>query len=112
MPLKVGFDQTIWSGLWNSIYYATLGVLRMEDPRAIWKELKETFIPLLTVSRPYFGTQGFDSLKYEALLGWLEAVAFCTYNYLWSCSCRAKTSLGRYGGTHMGDHSVIVSERM
>eukprot|EP00897_Mesotaenium_endlicherianum_P004235 jgi/Mesen1/383/ME000010S_10840 len=48
VPAKVAFDQTIWSGIWNSIYYTSLGLLRFEKPQAIWTELRSTFIPLLT----------------------------------------------------------------
>lgn len=50
VPLKVAFDQTIWSAIWNSIYFITLGLLRFESPVRIWKDLRSTFFPLLTVS--------------------------------------------------------------
>jgi hypothetical protein len=49
VPLKVVFDQTIWSAIWNSIYYVVLGLLRFESPARIWKDLKATFFPLLSV---------------------------------------------------------------
>jgi protein Mpv17 len=49
VPLKVLFDQTIWSAIWNSIYYVVLGLLRFESPARIWKDLKATFFPLLSV---------------------------------------------------------------
>ncbi|CAM6120594.1 unnamed protein product [Calypogeia fissa] len=48
VPLKVAFDQTAWSSLWNSLYFVTLGLLRLESPGSIWKELRQTFVPLLT----------------------------------------------------------------
>lgn len=49
VPAKVAFDQTIWSAVWNSIYFTVLGFLRGESPANIIKELKETFWPMLTV---------------------------------------------------------------
>lgn len=50
VPAKVAFDQTVWSGVWNSIYYTLLGFLRLESPLSIYKEWKATFWPMLTVS--------------------------------------------------------------
>jgi protein Mpv17 len=49
VPVKVAFDQTIWSAIWNSLYFIALGLLRFESPVRIFKDLKETFFPLLTV---------------------------------------------------------------
>lgn len=51
VPAKVVFDQTVWAALWNSIYYTVLGFLRLESPISIFKELKATFWPMLTVSK-------------------------------------------------------------
>ncbi len=65
VPLKVAFDQTIWSAIWNSIYYVTLGLLRLESPARIWKDLTATFFPLLTVR--------FSELRlwrWQVLLSW------------------------------------------
>ena len=50
VPLKVAFDQTIWSGIWNTIYFVTLGLLRFEKLTTIASELRATFLPMLTVS--------------------------------------------------------------
>jgi hypothetical protein len=50
VPVKVAFDQTAWSALWNSIYFVALGFLRWESPSTIFSELKATFFPMLTVS--------------------------------------------------------------
>lgn len=49
VPAKVAFDQTVWSAVWNSIYYVVLGFLRQESPAKIYDELKSTFWPMLTV---------------------------------------------------------------
>eukprot|EP00245_Coleochaete_scutata_P005316 TRINITY_DN18776_c0_g1_i1.p1 TRINITY_DN18776_c0_g1~~TRINITY_DN18776_c0_g1_i1.p1 ORF type:complete len:417 (+),score=54.99 TRINITY_DN18776_c0_g1_i1:37-1287(+) len=45
--VKVVFDQTAWSFVWNSIYYSLSGALRGEKLEDIYEELKETSIPLL-----------------------------------------------------------------
>ena len=50
VPAKVAFDQTVWSAIWNSIYFVVLGLLRFESLTNIYGELKSTFFPLLTVS--------------------------------------------------------------
>ena len=50
VPAKVAFDQTVWSAVWNSIYFVVLGLLRFESLSNIYGELKSTFFPLLTVS--------------------------------------------------------------
>lgn len=49
VPAKVIFDQTLWSAVWNSIYYTLLGFLRFESPVTVFKELRATFWPMLTV---------------------------------------------------------------
>lgn len=51
VPAKVAFDQTIWAAIWNSIYYVVLGLLRFESPISIFRELKATFWPMLTVRK-------------------------------------------------------------
>lgn len=48
VPLKVAFDQTVWAAIWNSIYFIVIGLLRLESPVNIWKELRQTFVPLMT----------------------------------------------------------------
>jgi hypothetical protein len=68
VPLKVAFDQTIWSAIWNSIYYVTLGLLRFESPTRIFKDLRATFFPLLTVCSPeHFCTCQFMSCPLECI---------------------------------------------
>ncbi|KAM2204528.1 hypothetical protein ACFX1S_024159 [Malus domestica] len=32
VPAKIAFDQTVWSAIWNSIYFVVLGFLRFESP--------------------------------------------------------------------------------
>lgn len=54
VPLKVIFDQTAWSAVWNSIYYTLLGFLRFESPVTVFTELRATFLPMLTVSTLLF----------------------------------------------------------
>jgi hypothetical protein len=45
--LKIGIDQTLWSLLWNSTYYALLGALRMEPPAVIARSVRESYWDLL-----------------------------------------------------------------
>ena len=59
VPAKVAFDQTVWSAVWNSIYYVVLGFLRGESLEKIVIELKATFVPLLTV-RTLMSLNGVD----------------------------------------------------
>ncbi|XP_022764044.1 uncharacterized protein LOC111309274 isoform X3 [Durio zibethinus] len=49
LPVKVIFDQTVWAAVWNSIYYVVLGFLRFESLANIYRELKSTFWPMLTL---------------------------------------------------------------
>jgi protein Mpv17 len=48
VPAKVAFDQTVWSAIWNSIYFTVLGLLRFQSPADIFSEIKTTFLPMLT----------------------------------------------------------------
>ncbi|KAG4981228.1 hypothetical protein JHK82_034476 [Glycine max] len=57
VPAKVAFDQTVWSAIWNSIYFVVLGLLRFESLTNIYGELKSTFLPLLTQSEQIESTQ-------------------------------------------------------
>lgn len=41
--------------------------------------------------------------------GWMEALAFCTSDYLRCDPCRTKASLGWLRGTHLGHNTVNVS---
>ncbi|XWS63380.1 hypothetical protein CRYUN_Cryun06bG0092100 [Craigia yunnanensis] len=55
VPEKVIFDQTVWAAVWNSIYYVVLGFLRFESSANIYRELKATFWPMLTLQVGNFG---------------------------------------------------------
>ncbi|KAG2297480.1 hypothetical protein Bca52824_044149 [Brassica carinata] len=48
VPAKVAFDQTVWSAIWNTIYYTVLGLLRFQSPDKIFGEIKTTFWPMIT----------------------------------------------------------------
>jgi protein Mpv17 len=56
VPAKVAFDQTVWSAIWNSIYFVVLGLLRFDSLPNIYGELKSTFVPMLTVRTYLFLT--------------------------------------------------------
>ncbi|KAL3681367.1 hypothetical protein R1sor_024323 [Riccia sorocarpa] len=77
VPLKVAFDQTIWSGFWNSIYFIMVGLLRFESPVSIFKELKETFFPLLTAGWklwPFAHIITYGFVPVEQRLLWVDMV--------------------------------------
>ncbi|CAN7116651.1 unnamed protein product [Brassica rapa subsp. narinosa] len=48
VPAKVAFDQTVWSAIWNTIYYTVLGLLRFQSPAKVFGEIKTTFWPMIT----------------------------------------------------------------
>ncbi|KFK30935.1 hypothetical protein AALP_AA6G045100 [Arabis alpina] len=48
VPAKVAFDQTVWSAIWNTIYYMVLGLLRFQSPANVFGEIKTKFWPMLT----------------------------------------------------------------
>jgi hypothetical protein len=49
MPLKIGIDQTFYASLWNSLYFAALGLLKGKSPEWIATDVKSKFWPLLKV---------------------------------------------------------------
>ena len=74
VPIKVAFDQTIWSGFWNSVYFVTLGILRLESPQSIVSELKATFWPMLSVWMGYIWY-----LVYDWLINGIRSKDFFIY---------------------------------
>ncbi|KAL3508634.1 hypothetical protein ACH5RR_028035 [Cinchona calisaya] len=77
VPAKVVFDQTVWSAVWNSIYYTVLGVLRLESPASIFNELKATFWPMLTAGWklwPFAHLITYGVIPVEQRLLWVDCV--------------------------------------
>ncbi|KAI5069638.1 hypothetical protein GOP47_0015939 [Adiantum capillus-veneris] len=77
VPIKVAFDQTIWSAIWNSIYFVTLGVLRLESPTSIASELRSTFWPMLTAGWklwPFAHLITYGVIPVEQRLLWVDCV--------------------------------------
>ncbi|CAN4102858.1 unnamed protein product [Withania somnifera] len=77
VPVKVAFDQTVWSAVWNSIYFTILGVLRLESPVAIFSELKATFFPMLTAGWklwPFAHLITYGVIPVEQRLLWVDCV--------------------------------------
>ncbi|KAJ1691692.1 hypothetical protein LUZ63_015847 [Rhynchospora breviuscula] len=77
VPAKVAFDQTIWSAIWNSIYYLVLGLLRMESPLTTFSELKATFWPMLTAGWklwPFAHLITYGVIPVEQRLLWVDCV--------------------------------------
>ncbi|CAN8303143.1 unnamed protein product [Cochlearia groenlandica] len=77
VPAKVAFDQTVWSAIWNSIYFTVLGFLRFESPISIFKELKATFTPMLTAGWklwPFAHLITYGLVPLEQRLLWVDCV--------------------------------------
>ncbi|XP_026663275.2 uncharacterized protein LOC103714610 isoform X2 [Phoenix dactylifera] len=77
VPAKVLFDQTAWAAIWNSIYYAVLGLLRFESPANIFSELKATFWPMLTAGWklwPFAHLITYGVIPVEQRLLWVDCV--------------------------------------
>ncbi|XP_062211723.1 uncharacterized protein LOC133912819 [Phragmites australis] len=77
VPAKVAFDQTIWSAIWNSIYFVVLGFLRLESPTTIFSELKSTFWPMLTAGWklwPFAHLITYGVVPVEQRLLWVDCV--------------------------------------
>ncbi|XP_047967810.1 protein SYM1-like isoform X1 [Salvia hispanica] len=77
VPAKVAFDQTVWSAVWNSIYYVVLGFLRGESLEKIVIELKATFVPLLTAGWklwPFAHLITYGVIPVEQRLLWVDCV--------------------------------------
>ncbi|XP_030929641.1 uncharacterized protein LOC115955593 [Quercus lobata] len=77
VPVKVIFDQTVWAAIWNSIYFAVLGFLRLESPVSIFNELKATFWPMLTAGWklwPFAHLITYGVIPVEQRLLWVDCV--------------------------------------
>lgn len=77
VPAKVAFDQTIWAAIWNSTYFAVLGLLRFESPVNIFNELRTTFWPLLTAGWklwPFAHVITYGVVPVEQRLLWVDCV--------------------------------------
>ncbi|XP_051146964.1 uncharacterized protein LOC127262358 [Andrographis paniculata] len=77
VPVKVAFDQTAWSAVWNSIYYTLLGFLRLESPATVFGELKATFWPMLTAGWklwPFAHLITYGVIPVEQRLLWVDCV--------------------------------------
>ncbi|XP_021742264.1 peroxisomal membrane protein 2-like [Chenopodium quinoa] len=77
IPVKAAFDQTVWTGIWNTIYLVSLGLMRLESPANIYKELKATFWPLLTTGWklwPFAHIVTYGVIPVEQRLLWVDCV--------------------------------------
>ncbi|GFS41097.1 peroxisomal membrane 22 kDa (Mpv17/PMP22) family protein [Actinidia rufa] len=77
VPAKVAFDQTVWSAVWNSIYFVVSGLLRLESQANISNELKATFWPMLTAGWklwPFAHLITYGVILVEQRLLWVDCV--------------------------------------
>ncbi|CAK8535164.1 unnamed protein product [Lathyrus sativus] len=77
VPVKVAFDQTAWSAVWNSIYYTVVGLLRFDSPINIFNELTATFFPMLTAGWklwPFAHLITYGVIPVEQRLLWVDMI--------------------------------------
>lgn len=77
VPAKVAFDQTVWSAIWNSIYYTVVAVLRFDPPISIFNEWKATFFPMLTAGWklwPFAHLITYGVIPVEQRLLWVDTI--------------------------------------
>ncbi|CAJ2660449.1 unnamed protein product [Trifolium pratense] len=77
VPAKVAFDQTVWSAIWNSIYFVVLGLLRFDSLPNIYGELKSTFVPMLTAGWklwPFAHLITYGVVPVEQRLLWVDCI--------------------------------------
>ncbi|KAK2369610.1 Peroxisomal membrane 22 kDa (Mpv17/PMP22) family protein [Trifolium repens] len=77
VPVKVAFDQTAWSAVWNSIYYTVVGILRFDSPINIFNELTATFFPMLTAGWklwPFAHLITYGVIPVEQRLLWVDMI--------------------------------------
>ncbi|KAL5082167.1 hypothetical protein RYX36_010588 [Vicia faba] len=77
VPAKVAFDQTVWSAIWNSIYFVVLGLLRFDSLTNIYGELKSTFVPMLTAGWklwPFAHLITYGVIPVEQRLLWVDCI--------------------------------------
>lgn len=77
VPAKVAFDQTVWSAIWNTIYFVVLGLLRFDSLDNIYGELKSTFLPMLTAGWklwPFAHLITYGVVPVEQRLLWVDCI--------------------------------------
>lgn len=102
VPIKVAFDQTIWSAFWNSVYFVTLGVLRLESPASIASELRATFWPMLTAGWklwPFAHLITYGVVPVEQRLLWVDCVELVWVSILSMYSNEKAEARIQEGGT-------------
>ncbi|KAI3979117.1 hypothetical protein MKX01_033027 [Papaver californicum] len=65
VPAKVVFDQTVWSAVWNSIYFTVLGLLRFESPTTI---IGEPEFVIFTIFNKTKGSAGWKLWPFAHLI--------------------------------------------
>ncbi|KAG7022908.1 SYM1, partial [Cucurbita argyrosperma subsp. argyrosperma] len=112
VPVKVAFDQTVWSALWNSIYYVVLGILRAESMADVYSELKSTFWPMLTAGWklwPFAHLITYGVIPVEQRLLWVDCVELIWVTILSTYS--NEKSEGRISESSTGENDASSSSR-
>lgn len=112
VPVKVAFDQTAWSALWNSIYYVVLGFLRFESPASIYSELKATFFPMLTAGWklwPFAHLITYGVVPVEQRLLWVDCVELIWVTILSTYSNEKSEARSSEASLEMNSNAQITS---
>ncbi|KAF3443869.1 hypothetical protein FNV43_RR13559 [Rhamnella rubrinervis] len=121
VPAKVVFDQTVWSAIWNSIYYVILGLLRFESTTSIFGELKATFWPMLTAGWklwPFAHLITYGVIPVEQRLLWVDCIELIwvtilsTYSNEKSETRISEASSGANSSSSSSNSSKFITEEM
>ncbi|XP_020876441.1 protein SYM1 isoform X3 [Arabidopsis lyrata subsp. lyrata] len=107
VPAKVAFDQTIWSAIWNSIYFTVLGLLRFQSPADIFSEIKTTFWPMLTAGWklwPLAHLVTYGVIPVDQRLLWVDCIELIWVTIL-STYSNEKAEAQASGETNSSSHS-------
>ncbi|CAH8273302.1 unnamed protein product [Arabidopsis lyrata] len=112
VPAKVAFDQTIWSAIWNSIYFTVLGLLRFQSPADIFSEIKTTFWPMLTAGWklwPLAHLVTYGVIPVDQRLLWVDCIELIWVTIL-STYSNEKAEAQASGETNSSSHSSEVCQ--
>ncbi|CAE6138453.1 unnamed protein product [Arabidopsis arenosa] len=112
VPAKVAFDQTVWSAIWNSIYFTVLGLLRFQSPADIFSEIKTTFWPMLTAGWklwPLAHLVTYGVIPVDQRLLWVDCIELIWVTIL-STYSNEKAEAQASGETNSSSHSGEVCQ--
>jgi len=109
---KVAIDQLTWGPFWNNCYILLLGVMQFRDPKLIWKEIKETTVPLIVSGLklwPLAHSITYGVIPVENRLLWVDLVEIIWVTILASAAAGA-SGHGSHGASVEDDTEVSSTE--